>query len=179
MGCAIAAPPALPSRTALWRGAGGAGETGSQPLQLENGANWEACCTRSLWARDEHVIMEALAQCWPERCPGGCVPWPLAWEGLLPHRPPELPNGHPSPSSPRQAWEGALCYPFNPSPSSSLGHRSRAWIPKRKCHSRRHSLGGSGEFKWKRSKFLKCLGQSWVLLPRLPAHVSSPAPVWL
>lgn len=42
-------------------GAGWVGETESQPLHLENGANWEACCAGSLWARDERVIMEALA----------------------------------------------------------------------------------------------------------------------
>lgn len=53
-------------------------------------------------ARDEHVIMEALAQCWPERCPG-CVPGLLAWRVC-------------SPTDPRSCPMGAL-----PVPQGSLG----------------------------------------------------------
>ena len=101
--------------------------------------------------------------------PGGSAPPYTPARACPVGAPPPLPLGRPGRghSSPPPATPLAAHWGTDPG----------ALIPKRKCHSGRHSLGGGGgEFKWKRSKFLKCLGQSWVLLPRLPAHRSNPAP---
>lgn len=74
------------------------------------------------------------------------------------------------PPDPQAGLEGAPRSPFSLSPSSTVGHRSRGLDSKAEMPFWEAQSWGGGEFKWKRSKFLKCLGQSWVLLPRLPAH---------
>lgn len=81
--------------------------------------------------------------------------------------PPPVPQGRPG---------RGTQLPFNPSLPAHWG--TDPGLGSWKCI-RRHSLGGVGSLSGKEAEIFEMLGQSWVLLPRLPAHLSSPAPVWL
>lgn len=85
----------------------------------------------------------------------------------FPHAPRNQPNGCSFPSS---LGSGTP-------PPAQWGVNPGVLLPKRKCHSKAHRLGGGGRvFKWKRSKFLKCLSLSSTPFPHFHTHRHSPTP---